>query len=269
MQDQNFPVATVATPAPTPPPASPLYQNPANIQSDTVVAVAPTVVTGVMSEARHDATIALAHDLKFTLTIGQAQDMFRSLRRRPPSERSIQRYCNDKLIMGQLIHTSFGREWLLNEHSLIRYIETLPLTNIVSDTVATQVPPPPQASPTVPFVAQPARDTVASGDAGIAKSQDMTPVTTAGSTVDPVGERRTLADVLIENSRLLAVVEGKDAQIAEMKDEQAFMREEVRDARTMRRDVTAISTKMLDVLRAIGTRPQIGTPEPTPDTRDL
>ena len=41
--------------------------------------------------------------------------MFRSLRRKVPSERSIQRYCSGRLIAGQLIRTTYGREWLLNE----------------------------------------------------------------------------------------------------------------------------------------------------------
>jgi hypothetical protein len=39
-----------------------------------------------------------------------------------------------------------------------------------------------------------------------------------------------------------------------MKEEQTFLREEVRDARTMRRDVTRITEKMLATLQAIATR---------------
>src|SRR2546422_647668 len=46
----------------------------------------------------------------------------------------------------------------------------------------------------------------------------------------PIGERRTLADLLIENAKLLATIEGrdyvihgKDETIAELKDDRSFL----------------------------------------------
>ena len=67
----------------------------------------------------------------------------------------------------------------------------------------------------------------------------------------PVGERRTLADVLIENARLVAQVEGKGAIIDELKEDRNFLREEVREARKTRDDVKNISERMLDTLKTM------------------
>src|SRR5947207_3200258 len=64
------------------------------------------------------------------------------------------------------------------------------------------------------------------------------------SVTQPTGERRTLADVLIENAKLFAQVEGKDDMIAELKDDRGFLREEVREARKTRDDVKSIANRM-------------------------
>jgi hypothetical protein len=67
----------------------------------------------------------------------------------------------------------------------------------------------------------------------------------------PVGETRTIAEVLIENARLLAQVEGRDAMIAELKEDRTFLREEVREGRKTRDDVKNIAERMLDTLKTI------------------
>ena len=75
---------------------------------------------------------------------------------------------------------------------------------------------------------------------------------------DPVGERRTLADVLIENAKLLATIEGKDQvihgkdeTIVELKDDRGFLRDEVREARRQRQDVKDIASRMLEAMQTI------------------
>ena len=67
-----------------------------------------------------------------------------------------------------------------------------------------------------------------------------------------------MADVLIENARLLATIEGKDdvihgkeETIAELKDDRSFLRDEVREARQQRKDVKDIASRMLDAMQTI------------------
>ena len=67
----------------------------------------------------------------------------------------------------------------------------------------------------------------------------------------PEGERRSIAEVLIENARLVAQVEVKDAIIEELKEDRSFLREEVRHARTTRDDVKNIAERMLDTLKTM------------------
>ena len=74
----------------------------------------------------------------------------------------------------------------------------------------------------------------------------------------PVGERRTVAEVLIENARLLAQVEGRDAIIAELKEDRSFLREEVREGRRTRDDVKNIAERMLDTLRSMAIGRSLG-----------
>jgi hypothetical protein len=69
--------------------------------------------------------------------------------------------------------------------------------------------------------------------------------------VSSVGERRTIAEVLIENARLLAQVEGRDAIIQELKEDRSFLREEVREGRRTRDDVKNIAQSMLDTLKTM------------------
>jgi hypothetical protein len=79
----------------------------------------------------------------------------------------------------------------------------------------------------------------------------------------PEGERRTIAEVLIENARLLAQVEGKDAIIVELKEDRTFLREEVREGRRSRDDVKGIAERMLDTLKTMATG-RLPMPNPSP-----
>lgn len=110
------------------------------------------------------------------------------------------------------------------------------------------------ATPSTPEPRTTASDTTDNGDAGVASHESM---------ATPEGERRTLAEVLIENARLLAQVEGRDAIIGEFKEDRSFLREEVREARRTRDDVKNIAERMLDTLKtmAVG-RLAISAPPP-------
>jgi hypothetical protein len=77
-----------------------------------------TTDSGVASVA------ALADDLDYTLTIGQAMERFAAASRAVPSMRSMQRYCAEHHLATKKIRTVFGSEWLINELSLMRLIES-------------------------------------------------------------------------------------------------------------------------------------------------
>jgi len=205
--------------------------------------VPDTVVSGDASVA------ALAAELEYTLTVGQAVEHFAAARRKPPSGRSIQRYCIEGRLAAQKIRTVYGSEWLINESSLMRLIEGEPIVfGVAGDAKATPPPPSIDAGTSVHI-----SDTPVIGDAGVATHLAMT---------TPKGETRTLSEVLIENARFLAEVEGRDAIIIELKEDRSFLREEVREARRTRDDVKNIAERMLDTLKtiAIGRTALGGTP---------
>ncbi|PWT81341.1 MAG: hypothetical protein C5B44_03970 [Acidobacteria bacterium] len=201
-----------------------------------------------------DATIAVTSDrLEFTLTVGQASERFVAAHRKTPSQRSMQRYCIEGRIAAQKIRTTYGSEWLINETSLMQLIEAEPIvTSVASDADAGTLTTP--APPSVEEAIVGAPDTATIGDASAA---DSAPLAT------PMGERRTIADVLIQNARLLAEVEGRDGVIAELREDRNFLREEVREARRTRDDVKNIAERMLDTLKtmAIG---RLGAPAAHP-----
>jgi hypothetical protein len=199
------------------------------------------------------ALTALADNLEYTLTVGQVLDRIAAAHRKTPSGRSVQRYCIEGRLAAKKIRTVYGSEWLINETSLARLIEAEPIvTGDASDAVnpdmAASATPAPSSSPSLQL------DIPDTGDAGVASHGSMTL---------PEGEKRTIAEVLIENARLFAQVEGRDAIIDELKEDRSFLREEVREARKTRDDVKNIAERMLDTLKtmAIG-RLAITNPPP-------
>ncbi len=81
-----------------------------------------------------------------------------------------------------------------------------------------------------------------------------------------------LADVLIENAKLLATIEGrdkvingKDETITELKDDRSFLRDEVREARQQRQDVKEIASRMLDAMQTIAIAGKLPPANPRKD----
>ena len=201
---------------------------------DVAAALNPATATPASSDAS-DASAspvaALANELEYTLTVDQARQLFSHHHRKVPAERTLQNYCIEGTIAAQKIRTTYGAEWLINERSLLAVIERQPQL-----TTATAAPP---ATHDVAAALNPATATPASSDASDASASV------------PVGERRTIADVLIENAKLLAQVEGREQMITELKDDRSFLREEVREARKTRDDVKSIANRMLETLETM------------------
>ena len=169
-----------------------------------------------------DAKVAAVDDgLKYTLTALEAIERFTNAQRKAPSLRSIQRYCDEGTIRGTKIKTTFGQEWLINEDSLSRHIASLPTEAVVSGVASDANQPP---APEIPLKTAPATND--NGDAGDASVREL---------ATPTGETRSLATVLIENSKLLAKLEGKDEVLTErnrvideLRDDRTFLREELK-----------------------------------------
>ena len=222
---------SVAITSDTPSPATPIPPTVPSHQSDASDSGDAGVTT----------LTALADDLEYTLTVAQTLERFVRAGRKAPSGRSIQRYCDERQLASKKIRTSFGSEWLINESSLVRLIEAEPIvTGDASVAITSDTPSP--ATPIPPTVPSHQSDASDSGDAGVASRASMSP---------PIGERRTIAEVLIENAKLLAQVEGRDAIIEELKEDRSFLREEVREGRKTRDDVKNIAERMLDTLKTM------------------
>ena len=197
--------------------------------------------TTAIGDAGGATMTALADDLQYTLTVGQTLERFVAARRKVPSERSVQRYCIDGQLAAQKIRTTYGSEWLINETSLEKLIAAQPeISTVASVATTTDMAPTPSPIIEKPLIIK--SDTTATGGASDAV------VTTMAA---PEGERRSIAEVLIENARLFAQVEGKDAIIEELKEDKNFLREEVREARKTRDDVKNIAERMLDTLKTM------------------
>lgn len=198
---------------------------------ETILPVNEQPATDAISDARDavaDAPAALVDARTYNLTVGQAQQCFMEHRRRVPSERTIQDYCAKGQVDGQKVSTSTGQEWLINEQSLLAFIAIKPeLTGVA----ATEPNPRPTAG--APAAASPAPE----------------------ANVVVTGEQRSLADMLIENSRLVAELHGsrdlnasKDEMIAELRDNAAFLREEIADKRRLNQDLKEITARVFDLL---------------------
>ena len=195
--------------------------------------------TSVNSDAG-GAMTALADDLEYTLTVGQALAQIAADGRKVPSARTIQRYCTEGKLAGKKIRTTFGQEYLINEKSLLQLIEQEAI--VTSDTGTASV----AKSPDLELLATPDVMPPLTG------ASDTPVMTTPASPLTLLeGERRTLVDVLIENARLLAEADGKNELIAEMRRDKQFLQSEI-----TKRDDSALkelTTKTLETLQTIAT----------------
>lgn len=204
-----------------------------------------TDVSGVASDA---SVAALDDGIRYTLTAEQALERIGAAGRKVPSLRSLQRHCDEGTLRATKIKTTYGQEWLINETSLAQYITRQPRLEVGVAGDATVTPPSNSLSKS-------ASVTDAIGDAGVASNAS------AISLPVPAGERRSVAEVLIENAKLLAQNEGKDQIIVELKDDRAFLREEVREARKHRDDTRSIAEKMLQTLQAMALGRHLNAPQ--------
>src|SRR5690242_12875842 len=79
-----------------------------------------------------DVAAAIADKITYSLTVQDAQERFAAAHRKVPSERSLQRYCEEGRIKGVRTPVTYsngthGSPWYINEASLGAYIRTQPM----------------------------------------------------------------------------------------------------------------------------------------------
>ena len=84
---------------------------------------------------------ALANQLKCTLTVEQARQLFAHHGRKVPAVQTLQNYCTEDAIAAEEIRMTYGAEWLINEASLLAFIEQQSqLTHAVASDASHRVP---------------------------------------------------------------------------------------------------------------------------------
>ena len=215
----------------------------------------------------------------YSLTIGEASSLMLYQRCKFASNRKVQRMCKDGLIDCRKITTTRNgqpvSEWLVNEASLLQQIETNEIKWDQDALVAGAANGNASRSPMSDGDAidtvdhrksvEPARDAVAmldrvgnafSGthhqtDQAVPADGMATPVEDGDALDEPIGETRSLASVLIENAKLTAQLQGTENMIEEIRGDKEFLRDELKEARAGRKDVTAIAQRMLETLETI------------------
>lgn len=254
-----------------------------HVFDDTTDANIVAIPTATDDSADTDATEqvieAVANDRQCTLTIGEAQSLFTKRLRRPLSPRSLQRYCQKGAILAQMISHSQGKEWLINEPSLMKFIDRYPIT--LTDEQAPLSPlDEEEEAPTTPTAHPPVPDTAATlatdDDKPIVSHRLATPPPPKPATEPQIGdataatddkddyvapsqsgETRRVGEVLIENARLNALLAGKDEVIATLKHHDDHMRDQLNRSQSLigklTGDVAHIASQMLHTMAQIGT----------------
>lgn len=257
-------IRNTATPDTTSIPAqsAPIIKEETASEQPSVVAIPPAEDTSIAGSASDQVKDAMAHNRECKLTIGEAQDTFRRLLRQPLSRRSLQRYCQSGVIYSVMMSHSQGSEWMVNETSLINFIEKRPITLTQQSTPVAPITATSTPKDTVEkennadidaFVAAPTArsepSTQAKPDIGD-DSDDYAELT------DP-GETRRIGELLIENARLLAIIDGHRELIETLKTHDTRSHEEVIHSRQLisklTDDVRDTSAQMLDTVRQMAT----------------
>ena len=192
----------------------------------------------------------------YKFTIGEAIDRFAAAGRNCPSLRTMQRYCQEGAIDCYKVTVNRDgvpvSEWLVHETSLAEFIERRPPYGDAGDAK-------PQPENVKDVTDQPAdmatplhvgdANTQTKSEKDFANSRDD--MATPPDAGDAKTETRTLGEVLIDNARLTAELDGHQALIEELRDDKAFMREELVEARTHRADVKEIAERTLKTLETI------------------
>ena len=219
--------------------------------------------------ARQDVAAAISDKVTCTLTVEDAQERFARARRKVPSIRSLQRYCQDGLIKGVRTPVTYddgkhGEPWFINDASLDAYIKQQPIVVLgdVSDAKPQMAPPNREVGDATVMQPSPTGDV---GGAKLTNPDREVPLTSAEAPTKDEPPSIPLAEVLLENARLQERLEGKnevikrieegyDRERKEWHSERDFLRTDVTETRALVRDFKSVSDRILDTFKQIGTK---------------
>jgi hypothetical protein len=240
------------------------------VQSDT--AIAPPV----------RAYTPLLPDLSmYDLTVGEALDVFLDERRKRPSIRSLQRYCQEgRFDCFKLKTTRNGNpvhEWIIDSTSLRAFIQTKP-EETATGAPATpdengDVTPAPKSMTSVDNVAiataPPERVDDAKEDLVHPRTPEGRPdvMATPVAADDASPEKRSLVELMIENAGLTARLDSQEDLIGELREDKKFMREQIVHQRgndTLMADMHRETLHTLKAVSVAGRHTKIEMPDAAP-----
>jgi len=247
--------------------------------TDASVGRAGDAAYDVEAPARADVTAGIANKVEYTLSIEEAQNRIAHAHRKVPAVRSMQRYCDEGKLLAIQIPVTYdnrthAKPWFINEDSLTKFIATMPrvILGDADDAVVVAATPKKRsgdanrktgeslATLSSPKVEQDQKADVAP----IEVDRDAREVTPSSPAQVQVPQSISLSTILLENARLEERISGrddvitqKDIQISELKDDKIWLREEVRENRSIRHDVKEISSELLQTIKEMAGVPKL------------
>jgi hypothetical protein len=213
-----------------------------------------------------DVTAAIADKIMYSVTIEEAQERFARARRKVPSIRSLQRYCQDGLIKGLRTPVTYddgshAEPWFINDASLDAHIKQQPIVVLGDHSDAKD----PLATPTRAVGDAKVTKSPGIGDAGVANVIAHEREVKPPASPDPQPAVIPVSEILLENARLQERLEGKTeiiqrievahaTQRQDWSSEREFLRTDVTETRALVRDFKSVSDRILDTFKQIGSK---------------
>lgn len=214
----------------------------------------------------------------YDLTVGEAPELFTRENRKRPSDRTLQRYCQDgRFDCYKLKTTRSGtpvHEWIINSTSLLAFIHTKPEADDKPET-----PPSVHGGdaivdgdhdtgrPSAPHdIATPNLSGDAVAHPVLPRSADILPDDTATPTDNgDAGESFvSRVELLIENAKLTARLDALNDLIGELRQDKGFMREQITHQRkndTLMADMHRETLHTLKAVSVAGRHTRIEVPD--------
>lgn len=206
---------------------------------------------------------------RYDLTVGEALALFPEHNRRRPSERTLQRYCQDgRFDCYKLKTTRDGKpifEWIINRASLVTFIKSRPEDDrpdakVVHLTVngGTEARshvvdvPNDMATPVTIGVAKDEGNHPRSGSEP--KDVTATPTEHGDAKDDDTQEQvggPSKVELLIQNAELTAQLEAKDELVGELRADKKFLREQIEHERKNDALLGSMHRETLQTLKAV------------------
>jgi len=227
---------------------------------------APPTSTGTASAPTVSVSAPLLPDLSpYDLTVGEALEVFTQEQRKRPSDRTLQRYCQDGRFECYKLKTTRNgtpvHEWIINSTSLRVFVRTKPVEVYVDD-----LAPPSQTGDAADVmvlekstendgnvIATPDQVGDAEQERVLPRSSDTQPDVAATPAQDGGAGTETISRValLIENANLTARLDAQNELIGELRDDKTFMREQIVHQRRNDSLMSDMHRETLQTLKAV------------------